>query len=478
MASIESVPPEILAEIPLILHDAGEQEEYEIDRLTWRKDLMSLRAVNRMFRDLVNPLLFGRAIIFSGRPVKLPQNPFVRPMPCHTYMFREIGISRLQGLASDPSISKLVRRLEFDGIPHLELLDYLENTGAQLGTFREEDRRFLARISILIHRLLPRFSNLTALKLDLGYTYEKPSRLDGRYNFDSNGTSHWIQDMADLFQAFSLAIIRSGLNKLEELDLSLAVAQDFGHFLNNENEAESSATKEFFQQLKRLRVHVAWHNETRLTLSRTSERPFPETEWNQVHAENVQKLLSLASNVESLKVGSISYLSLGASSLPHSNLRSLQLHRVRVAGEALASLINRCQSLERLDFFEPCIESGTWEDIFTALTRTSIIDIDFMYCLYWDVYSQNRRCIYHPVFVRTDRIEDVKACELMYTQLHENLCRIYGINYAEHRLGRDRPADHAAELRKLLEHGHTDTEISTSLSTTNFDDEYDDDFFF
>ncbi|KAH6994652.1 hypothetical protein EDB82DRAFT_502237 [Fusarium venenatum] len=459
MSSLEGLPREILAEIPLHLHDDPALEGREIFRekhkvrgLNWRKYLMSLRAVNRMFRDLVNPLLFEHVTIFSGRPLKINHVPDLRSRHNRRWVFKEIGVSRLERLSMDPSIRKLVRRLEFADMPLDDLYAYLADPDKETnnGVFDVENLRYVARISILIHSVLPRFPNLTALRLDFAEIPYRPSGVFGPRNFDHDGTPYWVQDTADLFRSFSTAICRSGLDKLEELDLSLPIAHDFGHFLKNGNEDECSLTRVLFEQLKRLAVDVVQRNDI-------SGRSFRLNQWNTVYAKNVQELLPLAPNLHHLRVRSKCFLSLTASSLPHSNLRLLELHYLRIAGEALTSVIERCQSLQWVHMDRIRIESGTWEDILTVMRKTSITSIDLFDCGYWNSDSRQNLYPHTQNYIHTNRVGDLKACELTFTQLHENMCRIYGSNYGEHLIrGHKAPDQIAAEFRKLLEESSTD----------------------
>ncbi|KAG8362071.1 hypothetical protein FVEN_g147 [Fusarium venenatum] len=235
------------------------------------------------------------------------------------------------------------------------------------GESEEKHLQYLARISTLIHSTLPRFPNLAVLKLDFGNIL---SRSDGCIKDEGRGgTPYWVQDTKDLYRSFSTAISRSGLDKLEELDLSLSLGHDYGYFLDDENEVESSSTRFLFKHLKRLRVDVA-HNTEEESLS------------HQVNAKYVQELLPLASNLESLRVESPGWLRLTASALPHSHLRLLYLEFSRIAGEALISIIERCTSLQEVFLHEIIIESGTWEEVFTALRKTSIVALDIHNCGY------------------------------------------------------------------------------------------------
>ncbi|KAL6915460.1 hypothetical protein FSST1_006955 [Fusarium sambucinum] len=422
MSSLDKLPPEILTEIISHLHHG--ENETSANGWTRRRYLMSLRAVNHMLHQLVTPLLFERIFIYSGSRVKI-NNTF-------TYLFKETGVQRLDKLSLEPSLRKMVRTLEFSVMP-----PYCDSWGFSEGESEEKHLQYIARISALIHSALPRFPNLTALKLNfwdiISESYED---IGDNFEFDS---LLCVQDSKDIIQSFSTAIYGSGLEKLEELDLSLFLGRDYGHFLYDENEVESSSTSILFKQLKRLRVHVA---------NSTDD----EYEASEVYGKYVQELLPLASNLESLRVRSPEGLRLTASALPHSHLRLLDLHTSRIAEEALVSVIQRCKSLQEVSLNDVIIESGTWEQILKALGKTSIIKLTIGSCGYGLDEDRTHEYLHYldQFHLITTRIEDLKACVAVFTQVHENIQRIYAGSCEVNTITLT-AAEQAEEVRKILE---------------------------
>ncbi|KAF4445623.1 hypothetical protein F53441_10687 [Fusarium austroafricanum] len=326
MSSLEKLPPEIL-----------------------RAYLISMRAVSRLFCQLITPILFQHVIIFSGNHVIANEGRGMI-VPSRTGGTRETGAARLERLSMDPSLRKLVRRLEF--CVKRERFYYHSYDRE----YKEQDRdlKYLARIATAIHIALPRFPNLEVLKLDF-----EDSTYSFAFDFDAdhNHAVCWEQDTARFFQSFSTAICRSGLDKLGELDLSLPIAYDFGHFLDNEHEVQSSSARAVFKQLKRLRIHYG-HN----TLD-DQELWFRSGQPNGVYNKYVRELLPLAPNLDSFRVQSPEVLSLDTSALPHSDLSGAVRWR-------------------RLLFIGVYLEPGTWEDILMALSETSITSFHVEFCGY------------------------------------------------------------------------------------------------
>jgi hypothetical protein len=156
------------------------------------------------------------------------------------------GTMRLQKLAKEPELREMVRRLEILVEPPGDSETYGKSVDQE-----NHNLKYLGRLAIVIHSTLQRFTGLKFLKLDfqnISYDYQRDNDLPEFYR------CCWVQDTANLFESFATAMYRSGLDKLEELDISLPLAYDFGHFLDIDDEPKTHSARAFFQQLKHLKV--------------------------------------------------------------------------------------------------------------------------------------------------------------------------------------------------------------------------------
>ncbi|KAJ4085192.1 hypothetical protein NW756_008574 [Fusarium oxysporum] len=448
MPSLERLPPEILQEIVSYLHDGYERPrfggyepplaQHEIIGIKRRSYLTSLRAVNRLFSQIITPILFQHAIIYSGSIITRWGVTAVTSKGV-------TGTARLVKLSKDPSLRKIVRRLEIclkvrgpNGFQ-----DYKPATEE-----KDKDLEYLARLSAVIHSALPRFPNLKALKLnfeDIPYKF--------RQDFDDPGQGSycWVQDTQNFFESLSTALYRSGLKNLEELDLSLPLAYDFGHFLEDgDEEGGSHSPKTFFKQLKRLSVHYGHCTEE------DEDLEFRYNQANDKFDKYVRQLIPLATNLNTLKVKGPDVLVLDSSALEPLNLEVLDLQSLSITGEALISLFQRSTALQEVVLMGVYLESGTWQEILTTLSKTTLTAFYIETCGYQKEGDTILRVPVDPTaqaneddsYIETNRTEDIDACELVFARVHENMRQIHGSKYDEAAAEKKRKTLHEDIIRK------------------------------
>ncbi|EWY84163.1 hypothetical protein FOYG_13931 [Fusarium oxysporum NRRL 32931] len=447
MPSLERLPPEILQEVVSYLHDGYERHrfggydpplgQHEIAGIKRRSYLASLRAVNRLFCQIVTPILFQHAIIYSGSVITRWGVTAVTSKGV-------TGTARLVKLSKDPSLRKIVRRLEIclkvrgpndfqDYKPAIEEKD--------------KDLEYLARLGAVIHSALPKFPNLKALKLnfeDIPYNF--------RQDFDDpgQGSCCWVQDTQNFFESLSTALYRSGLKNLEELDLSLPLAYDFGHFLDDDEDRGPHSPKTFFKQLKRLSVHYGHCTEE------DEDLEFRYNHSNDKYDKYVRQLIPLATNLNTLKVKGPDVLVLDSSALDPLSLEVLDLQSLSITGEALISLFERSTVLREVVLMGVYLESGTWQEILTTLSKTRLTAFYIETCGY---QKEGDTILHVPVnltnqaneddsYIETNRTEDIDACELVFARVHENMRQIYGSKYDEAAAEEKRKTLHEDIIRK------------------------------
>ncbi|KAF9768986.1 hypothetical protein IL306_013651 [Fusarium sp. DS 682] len=469
MPSIERLPPEILQEIVSYLHDGYERHrfggyepplgQHEITGINRRSYLTSLRAVNRLFCQIITPILFQHAIIYSSSVVTKWGITAVTSSGI-------TGAARLVQLSKEPSLRKIVRRLEI--CLKVRSANNFQDYKPAVEE-KDKDLEYLARLGAVIHSTLPRFPNLKVLKLnleDIPYNY--------RRDFDQPGQHRcsWVQDTQNLFESLSTAIYRSGLKKVEELDLSLPLAYDFGHFLDDDEDGGPYSAKTFFKQLKRLSVHYGHCTEDGEPLE------FRYEQSNDQFDKCVRQLLPLAINLDTLKVKGSDTLMLDSSAFEPFNLELVDLQSLSVRGEALTALFQRSTRLQEVVLMGVYLESGTWEEILTALSKTTITVFYIETCGY---QKDGDPLLYVPTdrsdqangddsYIETNRNEDIDACELVFARVHENMRKIYGSKYDEAAAEKKRKTQHDDIVRKTASLGEFFRRFMAEMSDE--DDDY------
>ncbi|KAH8650448.1 hypothetical protein BGZ61DRAFT_577923 [Ilyonectria robusta] len=417
MAALIKLPTEVLQQILLHVHDGFQRHRfgryhpplgrYELKGINHRANLCSLRSVNRLFNQLVTPLLFQHAVITSSS-----------------------GVTRLQQLSKNPSLRGLVRRLEI--CVEVQPITDFDAFDAKLKTNEDKNLKYLARLAIVIHSTLPRFSGLKILKLDFTAI---PYRLD-RENYDlGSPDGYWEQDTANLFESLATAMRRSQLNRLDEVDLSLPLAFDFGHFLDddddNDDDTKPHSTRALFQRLKHLRLTYEHC---------TDEGEGVEFRWRQPNEEYdkyIRQLLLLAPNIHSLTLQGSDVLMLDQPAIAPLRLRSLDLQSLSITGDAFTALIQQSIALEDVILRGVYLESGTWKEILSAMSQLPITSFYIETCGY-QIEGENGD--FRPLspgfrpsdaFIETTEADDLDACEAVFSQVQENKRQIYGSKYDE-----------------------------------------------
>ncbi|KIL88140.1 hypothetical protein FAVG1_08217 [Fusarium avenaceum] len=463
MAAITKLPPEILQEVFSYTHDGlGEPPfptftsrqpspgQYESKAINFRKNLSSLRRVNRLFRQVANPLFFQHVVICTGN---VKSNSGIN------------GTMRLQQLAKEHELREMVRRLEICGV-------YSGDSSSYYPTFEQKDHdlKYLGRLAVVIHSALPKFTGLKILKLDfqnIPYEYKRDSDLPALR------TCCWVRDTANMFESFATAIYRSGLDKLEELDLSLPLAYDFGHFLEGDDEPKFCSARAFFQQLKRLKVCYSNSTEQGRGLE------FRAHQRNQDYDKNVRQLISLGVNLESLAVAGPGndLLKLDSTALAPLELKSLDLRCLAITGEALSDLFNQSKTLREVALTRIFLRSGTWENVLKPLSLSNITSFHIETCAY---EREGESAEFIPLYrreqlevdagyIQTSQAGDIEACKSVFARVHENMRQLHGSSYDIAAVEAQRQTKHMDTVqRRVSLHNHLlDFEGSTS------DDEWD-----
>ncbi|WZH49983.1 hypothetical protein QYS62_011212 [Fusarium acuminatum] len=458
MAAIIKLPPEVLQEVFSYMHDGlgtppfptftsrqPSLGQYESKAVNLRKNLSSLRRVNRLFRQVANPLLFQHVVI------------------CTSNVKSSSGISgtmRLQQLAREPELREMVRRLEICGV-------YSGGSSSYYPTFEQKDHdlKYLGRLAVVIHSTLPRFTGLKILKLDfqnIPYEYKRDSDLPALRK------CCWVQDTANMFESLATAMYRSGLDKLEELDLSLPLAYDFGHFLDIGDEPKLYSARAFFQQLKRLKV--CYNN----SAEQGRSLEFRAHQRNQDYDKNVRQLISLGVNLESLAVAGPGndLLKLDSTALASLEPKSLDLKCLAITGEALSDLFNRSKKLRKVALTRIYLRSGTWEDVLKPLSLSNITSFHIETCVY---EREGESAEFIPLhrreqtevdagYIETSRAGDIESCKSVFARVHENMRQVHGSSYDTTVVEARRQAKHMDRVRRraTLRNHFLDFEGSTS----------------
>ncbi|KAH6975008.1 hypothetical protein BKA56DRAFT_589903 [Ilyonectria sp. MPI-CAGE-AT-0026] len=425
MATLLRLPPEVLQHILLHVHDGVERHafsghqrrpgRYELQAMNHRANLTCLRLVNRRFHQLVTPLLFQHAVISA-----------------------KSGTKRLQQLSRTPLLSRLVRRLEI--CVDVQPVNGHEEHIADLRRNEDRNLAYLRRLAIVIHSTLPRFSNIEVLKLGL---VDIPYSLEWEYEYAASLT--WEQDTANIFESLATAMRTSQLDKLNEVDLSLPLAYDFGHFLNhdtnedgNNNDKKGHSMAALFQQLKYLKLCCGLSTDDGEGIEFRYRQP------NGEYRKNIRQILALAPNIQSLKVEGSDSLMLDQPELSPLRLRSLSLNSMSIPGNALAALVQQSTALTNVVLRGVYLESGTWKEILLPMSQSPIISFFIQTCGY---EAKGESGIFRPedpgsrpgdAYIETTEEDDLDACEAVFARLRENKRQKYGSSY-----------DEAAELERI-----------------------------
>jgi hypothetical protein len=411
--------------------------QHEIAGIKRRSYLASLRAVNLLFYDIITPILFQHAIIYSGSVIKRWGVTAVTSNGV-------TGTARLVKLSKNPQLREIVRRLEIclkikGPNDFQEYKPVIEE--------RDKDLQYIARMGAVIHSALPRFTNLKILKLSFeNIPYSYCQELDD----PGLNTCCWVQDTENFFESLATALFRSGLNNLEELDLSLPLAYDFGHFLEDDDDGGPHSPKAFFRRLKRLSVHYGHCTEE------DEDLEFRYNQSNQKFDRNLRELIPLATNLDTLKVKGPDVLVLDSSSLEPLTLEVVDLQSLSITGEALIDLFQRSTALREVVLMGVYLESGTWVDILTALSKTTLTHFYIETCGY---QKEGDTLLRVPVdqmdqakqddsYIETNRAEDLDACELVFARVHENMRKIHGDKYDQAAAEKKREILHQDIIRK------------------------------
>lgn len=377
---------------------------YEHRGANLRRNLCSLRLVNRQFHELVSPVLFQHVLISSAT-----------------------GITRLEQISKNPVLRRFVRRLELCITQQARNRFFPYEPSPDV---KERDLISMSRLAIVIHTTLPRFSDLKVLKLDFDdIPYSFKQELDV---LESPGC-RFRKDTVTLFESLATAICRSHLNKLEELDMILPLAHDYGHFLHDDDDPEWCSKKAFFGHLKRLRVAYSKCAEDGQGLEFRREQP------NREYDKYVQQLLPLASNAESLQVRGSDVLRLTPASMSQFHLKELQLDSVSVSGKVLAKLFAQSPDIQKVNIRGVFLEGDTWEEPLKVLSKSRIKMLWIETCAY---HGDGESGQYAPEelrfaktgnesFIASLRPEDHEALELVFKRIHQNMRQIKGDSYDE-----------------------------------------------
>ncbi|RSL85082.1 hypothetical protein CEP52_016247 [Fusarium oligoseptatum] len=411
MATLIKLPPEVLRQIVLFVHDGTIKHRfaayepplrrYELKGTNFRSNLSSLRQVNRLFHGIITPILFQHVVICYGS-----------------------GTQRLQQLSKSLPLRQLVRRLEI-----CIKVRPVENFGDYLQGLKQDKKkilRYLSQLAVVIHTTLPRFSNVRVIRVnfeDIAYNL----------NLDPNPWPRrccWEEDTGNLFESLATALRRSQLNKLDELDLSFPLAYDFGCFLEDVD-TDDYSSKALFKKLKYLRIHSGRATDDGEGIEFRYQTP------NQEFDKYIRQLLHLAPNVHSLALKGSDFLVLDDSAFPPLHLQSLNLQSLSATSDALVSLVQQSPALERVIITGVYLESGTWKDILVPLSQSAIM---FFYIETCGYQMEGESAHFRPAdfadhpdapYIETTEADDIDACEAVFRRVRENKKRKYGSDYDE-----------------------------------------------
>ncbi|KAF4470613.1 hypothetical protein FALBO_2479 [Fusarium albosuccineum] len=413
MALLTRLPPEVLQQILLCVHDGFERHRFsgfypplgrhELKGINHRRRLCALRRVNRKLCELVTPLLFQHIVITSSS-----------------------GVLRLQQLSRDPRLRRLVRRLEICvEVRPVNLFSVYE---MELKKNKKKNLRYLARLAVVIHTTLPRFSNVKILKLDFDdIPYDTNRDIDMW-----PAECYYVQDTANLFESLATALHRSRLDMLDEVDLSLPLAYDFRYFLDDEQgDTDGYTASALFQRLKYLSLHYGHSTDDGEGIEFRHQQP------NLEYDRYIRELLPLARNIHTLKLKGSDVMVLDQSAVSHLRLRSLSLESMSITGEALVSVFQKSLTLEEAILRGVYLESGNWKDILTAMNQPQIISFRIQTCGYQmeglsaHLRPENPGEDPDHLYIETNEASDLDACRALFSRVRENKRRIYGSDYDE-----------------------------------------------
>ncbi|KAF5006736.1 hypothetical protein FDECE_6913 [Fusarium decemcellulare] len=413
MALLTKLPNEVLQQILLRVHDGFERHRFagfspplgrhELKGINHRRNLCALRRVNRKLCELVTPLLFQHIVITCSS-----------------------GTQRLQQLSRDPRLRRLVRRLEI--CVEVRPVNDFSSFEAKLKKNKKKSLKYLARLAVVIHTTLPRFSDIKILKLDFdNISYDTNREIDVW-----PPVCRYVQDTANLFESFATAMRRSRLDMLDEVDLSLPLAYDFQYFLEDEQgDTDGHTASALLQRLKYLSLHYGQNTDDGEGIEFRYQQP------NVKYDKYIRELLPLARNIHTLKLKGSDVMVLDQLALSHLRLRSLDLQSLSITGEALVSVFQNSLALKEAILKGVYLESGNWKDILTAMNQPQIMSFEIESCGYQiEGLSGHIRPEYnmekpdHP-YIETNEASDLDACHALFSQVRENKRRIYGSDYDE-----------------------------------------------
>lgn len=149
-------------------------------------------------------------------------------------------------------------------------------------------------------------------------------------------------------------------------------------------------------------------------------------------------------------------LVLDSLSLEPLTLEVLDLQSLSITGESLIALFQRSTALREVVLMGVYLESGTWVDILTALSKTTLTEFYIETCGYQKDGETILRVPVNPTaqakqddsYVETNRAEDIDACDLVFARVHENMRKLYGSRYDQAAAEKKREVLHEDIIRK------------------------------
>lgn len=192
-------------------------------------------------------------------------------------------------------------------------------------------------------------------------------------------------ELRQVFLAATQNIFRYGLfPKIEELDLRLALAYDFGVLARSGSMVELTKLRrpisEILSQLRHLHVDIIdnsgdFGQRYYLSHASSSQALFP----NDDHPKELFTFVEMATGLETLSISCTHVLDMDVLSIIHfTQLHVLTLARIEVSMAKLQGLILQNKSTIRaLDFYLLELKMGTWQSLF--LSSCSLPHLTYLY---------------------------------------------------------------------------------------------------